>query len=237
MSGRRSGEGNEMRILLAEDEQRLGNLIKHMLEKENHQVEWARQGDEVFDLACYAVFDVIVLDWMMPGATGLQVCDRLRKHGYQGAILMLTARDAVDDRVLGLDAGADDYLVKPFEFVELTARLRALFRRGNLPLQEEIVKTEGLALNRITHTVQRGNKEIQLTSREFQILDLLLQNSGRVVPRQVIIDRIWGLDTEVTSNNLDAYVRLLRKKLDLPFAKPLISNVRGIGYKLEAPDV
>jgi DNA-binding response OmpR family regulator len=150
---------------------------------------------------------------------------------------MLTARDAVDDRVLGLDAGADDYLVKPFEFVELTARLRALARRGNLPLQEELVKIEGLVLNRTIHTVQRGNKEIQLTSREFQILDLLLQNRGRVVPRQVIIDRIWGLDTEVTSNNLDAYVRLLRKKLDLPFSKPLISNVRGIGYKLEAQGV
>jgi DNA-binding response OmpR family regulator len=228
---------NGLRILLAEDDLRLGNLVKHMLEKENYQVEWVQQGDEVFDLACYTVFDVIVLDWMMPGATGLQVCDRLRKHGYQGAILMLTARDAVDDRVLGLDTGVDDYLVKPFEFVELTARLRALARRGIVPLQEEIVQTEGLVINRTTHTVQRGNKEIQLTSREFQILDLLLQNSGRVVPREVIIDRIWGLDTEVTSNNLDAYVRLLRKKIDLPYAKPLIANVRGIGYKLEVRNV
>jgi DNA-binding response OmpR family regulator len=150
---------------------------------------------------------------------------------------MLTARDAVDDRVLGLDAGADDYLVKPFEFAELTARLRALARRGIVPLQEEIVKTERLILNRTTHTVQSNNKEIQLTSREFQILDLLLQNNGRVVPREVIIDRIWGMDTEVTSNNLDSYVRLLRKKLDLPSTKPLIVNVRGIGYKLEARDV
>jgi DNA-binding response OmpR family regulator len=226
-----------MRILFAEDDQRLGNLVKHMLEKENYQVEWVQRGDDVFDLACYMAFDVIVLDWMMPGATGLQVCDHLRKHGYQGAILMLTARDAVDDRVLGLDAGADDYLVKPFEFAELTARLRALARRGIVPLQEEIVKTERLILNRTTHTVQSNNKEIQLTSREFQILNLLLQNNGRVVPREVIIDRIWGMDTEVTSNNLDSYVRLLRKKLDLPSAKPLIVNVRGIGYKLEARDV
>jgi DNA-binding response OmpR family regulator len=226
-----------MRLLLAEDDQRLGNLVKHMLENENHQVEWVQRGDEVFDLACYTAFEVIILDWMMPGATGLQVCNRLRKHGYQGAILMLTARDAVDDRVLGLNTGADDYLVKPFEFVELTARLRALARRGIVPLQEEIVQIKGLVLNRTTHQVQRGNKEIQLTGREYQILDLLLQNSDRVVPREVIIDRIWGLDTEVTSNNLDAYVRLLRKKLDLPFAKPLITNVRGIGYKLEVQDV
>jgi DNA-binding response OmpR family regulator len=222
-----------MRLLLAEDDQRLGNLVKHMLEKENHQVEWVQRGDDVFDLAFFTNFDVIILDWMMPGEKGIQVCDRLRKHGYQGAILMLTARDAVDDRVLGLDTGVDDYLVKPFEFVELTARLRALSRRGVIPLQEEIVHNGALVLNRTTHTVKRGKKEIRLTSREFQILDLLIQNSGRVVPREVIIDRIWGLDTEVTSNNLDAYVRLLRKKLDLPFEKPLIANVRGIGYKLE----
>lgn len=226
-----------MRILLAEDDQRLGNLVKHMLEQEKHQVEWVQQGDEVFDLVSYTAFDVLVLDWMMPGATGLEVCDRLRKRGYQGAILMLTARDAVDDRVLGLDTGVDDYLVKPFEFAELTARLRALARRGVIPLQEEVVQTEGLVLNRTTHMLQRGNKEIQLSSREFQILDLLLQNRGRVVPREVIIDRIWGLDTEVTSNNLDAYVRLLRKKINSSFTKPLITNVRGIGYKLEARDV
>jgi DNA-binding response OmpR family regulator len=228
---------NAVRILLAEDDGRLGNLVKHMLEKEGNQVEWVQRGDDVFDLAYYTAFDVLVLDWMMPGATGLQVCDRLRKRGYQGAVLMLTARDAVDDRVLGLDTGVDDYLVKPFEFAELKARLRALARRGVVPLQEEIVRTNGLVLNRTAHTVQRGVMEIQLTSREFQILDLLLQNSGRVVPREVIIDRIWGLDTEVTSNNLDAYVRLLRKKLDSPFTKPLLTNIRGVGYKLEVRDV
>lgn len=222
-----------MRLLLAEDDLRLGNLIKHLLEKEHHQVDWLQRGDEVFDYAVYKTYDVIILDWMMPGKNGIQVCEQLRKHGYQAPILMLTARDALDDRVLGLDTGADDYLVKPFEFVELLARLRALARRGTYPLKEEIVQKNSLILNRTTHTVKRGQLEIQLTSREFQILDLLMQNSGKVVPREVIIDRIWGPDTEVTSNNLDAYVRLLRKKLDSPPEKPLIQNVRGIGYKLE----
>lgn len=222
-----------MHILLAEDDLRLGKLIKHMLEKENHHVEWVQRGDDVFDLAFYTSYDVIVLDWMMPGESGVEVCHRLRKHDYQGAILMLTARDAVEDKVLGFDSGADDYLVKPFEFLELMARLKALSRRGTIGLKEEIVQYGDLILNRTTHTVKRGTREIQLTGREFQILDLLIENYGKVIPREVIIDRIWGLETEVTPNNLDAYVRLLRKKLNLSKDKPLIYNVRGIGYKLE----
>ncbi len=222
-----------MQILLAEDDIRLGNLLKHLLEKDKHQVDWVQRGDEVFDYVAYTTYDVIILDWMMPGESGIRVCDRLRKSGYRRAILMLTARDAVDDKVLGLDTGADDYLIKPFEFVELSARLRALARRGTEPLREEIVQNGTLTLNRTLHTVKRGTREIQLTSREFQILDLLFQNSGRVVPREVIINRVWGLENEVTPNNLDAYVRLLRKKLDLPQEKPLIYNVRAIGYKLE----
>ncbi len=222
-----------MQLLLAEDDPRLGKLIKHLLEKDNHQVEWVQRGDEVIDFVNYSSYDVLILDWMMPGASGLEVCDRLRKNGYPGAILMLTARDTVADKVLGLDTGADDYLVKPFEFEELQARLRALARRGTEPLKEEIVQKGPLTLNRTLHTVQRGGETIQLTSREFQILDLLVQNCGRVVPKEVIIDRVWGLEAEVTPNNLEAYVRLLRKKLDASSPKPLIQNVRGIGYKLE----
>lgn len=223
-----------MQILFVEDDLRLGKLLKHLLEKEKHQVEWLQRGDDVVDYALYTPYDVIVLDWMLPGKSGLQICDQLRKNAYQRPILMLTARDALEERVLGLDTGADDYLVKPFEFAELNARLRSLSRRGNMPLKEEVVQNGTLSLNRTTRIVKRnGGEAIQLTSREYQILDLLIQNSGKVVPREVIIDRIWGLDSEVTSNNLDAYVRLLRKKLDLPAEKPLISNVRGIGYKLE----
>jgi DNA-binding response OmpR family regulator len=226
-----------MHILLAEDDLRLGKLIKHMLEKEKMLVEWVARGDEAYEYASYQDYDVIILDWMMPGESGITVCDRLRKRGYQGAILMLTAKDAVDDKVMGLDTGADDYLVKPFEFSELLARLRALARRGINCLKEEVVQIGDLVLYRTSRVVRRNDREIQLTGREFQILDLLMQNRSHVVPREVIIDRVWGLENEVTSNNLDALIKLLRKKIDLPAEKPLIHNVRGIGYKLEEQHV
>ena len=222
----------KMRILLAEDDSRLGKLIKHMLEKEKMQVDWVTEGNAALEYALYSPYDVIILDWMMPGLSGLEVCDRLRKRRYQGAILMLTARDAVDDKVLGLDTGADDYLVKPFEFSELMARIRALSRRSAVALKEDIVQVGDLVLNRTTRIVRRGAREIQLTGREFQMLDLLVQNRGKVVPREVILDRVWGLESEVSSNNLDAYVRLLRKKIDFPGEEKLIHNIRGIGYKL-----
>jgi DNA-binding response OmpR family regulator len=226
-----------MRVLLAEDDAKLGNLIKHMLEKAAIQVDWVLRGDMALEYALHSPYDVIILDWMMPGQTGISVCDRLRKNGYQGAILMLTAKDAIDDRVLGLDTGADDYCVKPFEFAELLARLRALSRRSSAKLKEDVVQVGSIALNRSARSVMRGGIEIQLTSREFQLLDLRIQNQGRIVPREVILDRIWGLEADVSSNNLDAYVRLLRKKISLPDEDVVIQSVRGIGYKLEARDV
>ncbi|HBS58043.1 MAG TPA: DNA-binding response regulator [Firmicutes bacterium] len=223
-----------MRILLAEDDARLGKLIKHMLEKENMWVDWVQRGDGVWNYLNHMKYDVIILDWLMPGQSGIEVCDLLRKEGYYGGILMLTAKDALDDRVLGLDMGADDYLVKPFEFAELLARIRAVGRRGGITFREEIVRTGDLLINRSTKTVQRGDREIQLTGREFQLLDLLVQNRGQVLPRDVILDRVWGLESEVTQNTLDAYIRLLRKKIELPDGDALIHNIRGIGYKLEA---
>ncbi len=225
-----------MRLLLAEDDVKLGNLLKHLLEKEAIQVDWVVRGDTAIDYALYSAYDVIVLDWMMPGETGINVCDFLRKQHYQGAILMLTAKDAVSDRVLGLDTGADDYLVKPFEYSELLARVRALARRSSFQLKEDVLAVGGLLLNRSTRSVLHGAEEIQLSAREFQLLELLAQNSGKVVPRDVILDRVWGLDAEVSSNNLDAYVRLLRKKL--PEGSGVeIQNIRGIGFKLEAQHV
>ncbi|MBP2627818.1 MAG: two component transcriptional regulator, winged helix family [Firmicutes bacterium] len=226
-----------MRVLLAEDDARLGKLIKYMLEKAGIEVDWVVGGDMALEYALHSPYDVIVLDWMMPGQTGLSVCQQLRKCSYQGSILMLTAKDAVEDRVLGLDTGADDYFVKPFEFAELLARLRALARRSNTKLKEDIVQVGSLALNRSTRSVSRGGTEIQLTSREFQLLDLLIQNQGIVIPREVILDRIWGLESNVSSNNLDAYVRLLRKKISLSDEDVVIQNVRGVGYKLEEQDV
>lgn len=226
-----------MRVLLAEDDAKLGNLIKHMMEKVGIQVDWALRGDLALDYAIHSPYDVIILDWMMPGQTGISICDYLRKQGYQGAILMLTAKDAIVDRVLGLDTGADDYLVKPFEFAELIARIHALSRRSSAKLKEDVFEVGSLILNRLTRSVQSGGTTVQLTSREFQLLDLLAQNQGQIVPREVIFDRIWGLDADVSSNNLDAYVRLLRKKISLSHEPVVIQNVRGIGYKLEVNDV
>lgn len=223
-----------MNILLAEDDAKLGQLIAHLLtKKEGHRVEWVQQGDEAYEYAKSIQYDILILDWMMPGADGIQVCRMLRNEGYNGAILMLTAKDAVHDRVAGLDAGADDYLVKPFEIDELFARLRALARRNFLPLQADIVEIDGLEINRTNHTVSRNGEEIQLSPREFQLLDLLAQNKGQVLTRELIMDRIWGYDTDVTSNAIDAYIKLLRKKIDLPAGNTLIRNVRGVGYKLE----
>lgn len=226
-----------MRVLLAEDDAKLGRLVKHMMEKAAVQVDWVLRGDTAIDYALHSPYDVIVLDWMMPGKTGIEVCDFLRKESYQGTILMLTAKDAIRDRVLGLNTGADDYLVKPFEFEELLARVHALSRRSNVKLNEEILQVGSLILNRTTRNVQRGENEIQLTAREFQVLDLLMQNSGHVVPREVILDRIWGLDANVSSNNLDAYIRLLRKKISLPEDDVELQNIRGIGFKLEVHNV
>lgn len=226
-----------MRILLAEDDFRLGKLVKHMLEKEKMAVDWVTQGDTAFEYAIYAPYDVVVLDWMMPVESGIRVCERLRKQGYQGSILMLTARDELCDRVLGLDTGADDYVIKPFDFVELLARIRALGRRSCLQLKDELIQVGDLVLNRSTHLVKRGDREIQLTGREFQLLDLLAQNNGQVLAKELLLDRVWGLENEVTPNNLEAYVRLLRKKIDFPGEPVLIHNVRGIGYKLEVTDV
>jgi len=170
---------------------------------------------------------------MMPTESGISACRRLRAAGYEKAILILTARDAVEDRVAGLDAGADDYLVKPFEFEELLARLRALGRRTNQKIQQEILRIGQFTLNRTAKVLSKNEQEIQLSPREFQIFDLLAQNLGLVVPRDVILDRIWGLESEVSSNNIDSYVKLLRKKLDLGEDKTMIHTIRGVGYKLE----
>ena len=226
-----------MRVLLAEDDAKLGRLIKHMLEKAAVQVDWVVRGDTAIDYGIHSPYDVIILDWMMPGNTGIEVCNQLRRQNYQGAILMLTAKDALSDRVLGLNTGADDYLVKPFEFEELLARVRALSRRSNIKLNEEILQVGSLMVNRTTRSVKRGDAEIQLTVREFQLLDLLMQNRGHVVPREVILDRIWGLDGNVSSNNLDAYIRLLRKKISLSDDDVELQNIRGIGFKLETHHV
>ena len=223
-----------MRILLAEDDQRLGKLIKYMLEQNHIQVEWVTDGSDIYDYAKFTDYDILVLDWMMPGESGVDACRRLRKDGYERAILMLTARDSVEDRVTGLNAGADDYLVKPFEFVELLARLRALGRRSTQKIQQDVVEVGGFTLNRTAKVLKKADQVIQLSPREFQIFDLLAQNLGIVVPRDIILDRIWGLESDVSSNNIDSYMKILRKKLDTGDGSTIIKTVRGVCYKLEA---
>ena len=205
-----------------------------MLEKNDISVEWVTRGDEIYEYATYDDYDVLILDWMMPGESGVDACRRLRESGYEKAILMLTARDAVEDRVTGLDAGADDYLVKPFEVAELLARLRALGRRSSQKIQQDVVQVGEFTLNRTAKVLKKQDQVIQLSPREFQIFDLLAQNLGIVVPREIILDRIWGLESEVSSNNIDSYVKLIRKKLDLGDGKTMIHTIRGVGYKLEA---
>ena len=222
-----------MHVLLAEDDMKLGKLIKYMLEQNGISTEWVTTGDMIYDYAMYEDYDVLVLDWMMPKMSGVDACKKLRSDGYQRAILLLTARDSIEDRVTGLDAGADDYLVKPFEFAELMARLRALGRRSSQKIQQDMMDLGDFTLDRTSKVLKKGEQVIQLSPREFQIFDLLVQNMGIVVPRDIILDRIWGLESEVSSNNIDSYVKLLRKKLESADGQMIISTIRRVGYKLE----
>lgn len=224
-----------MKILLAEDDVRLGELTAHMMKrKAGYTVDWVTSGRDAYDYATASSYDVIVLDWMMPDGNGRDACAKLRKNGYAGAILMLTAKDTLQDRVEGLDAGADDYLVKPFEIEELLARVRALTRRTFVPLQEDVIRIGELELHRINQIVMSGGEAIQLSPREFQILDLLVQNRNLTLTREVILDKVWGLDADVNLKTIDATVKLIRKKLGSSSSRELIRSVRGVGYRVEA---
>lgn len=226
--------GGNMKILLAEDDLRLGKLILHKLTKENHSVDWVTNGEDALNYTQTGqIYDVVILDWMMPNKSGIDVCRQLRKLGNKLPIIMLTARDAIDDRVLGLDAGADDYIVKPFEFEELLARIRAVTRRGELLQEENILKAKDLTLNTMTYELTRGTIRIELTKKELQLLELLMRNKGQVITRSVIFDRIWGYDVEVNDNMLDALIKLVRKKIDAPGKDTYIQTVRGVGYRIE----
>ncbi|MEI2403303.1 response regulator transcription factor [Niallia taxi] len=224
-----------MNILLAEDDLQLGELVEFMLKKKgSYNIDWVMDGEDAYDYAKATHYDILILDWMMPHEDGVSVCRRLRSGGYSGAILILTAKDAVGDRIIGLDAGADDYLVKPFEIDELLARLRALSRRNYAPILEEKLSIHEMHLNRLSQTISNGAEEIQLSPREFQMLDLLVQNRGQVLPREVILDRIWGLDADVSMKIIDATIKLLRKKLDLIGQQGFLQSIRGVGYKFES---
>lgn len=223
-----------MNVLLAEDDLQLGELVSYMLKKKaGFNVEWVKEGRDAYFYAVDAHYDILILDWMMPNGDGVEICQQLRKEGYNGAILMLTAKDAVQDRVHGLDAGADDYMVKPFEIDELLARLRALSRRNYAPIVEETVKIDQITLNRSSQMMNSGDKSIQLSPREFQLLDFLLKNKGQVLSRDIILDRVWGYESDVSIKTIDATVKLLRKKLDHFGKQELIQSIRGVGYKID----
>jgi len=221
-------------ILVIEDERRLASLVRRALQEEGHKVEVSNDGAEGMDMAEATGYDLLVLDLMLPHLDGLEICRRLRSTGSDVRILMLTARDAVEDRVAGLEAGADDYLVKPFSFTELIARVRALARRQIQP-QVEIELTSGdLVLDLQRHEARRDGRTIELTAKEFQLLEYLMRNAGYVMTRTQILDQVWGYNLDSFSNVVDIYVHYLRNKIDRDFPEPLIRTVRGVGYSLKA---
>jgi DNA-binding response OmpR family regulator len=223
-----------MRILVVEDNHRLSSSLKMNLAHEGYSVDTAYDGQEGQDLAELTPYDLIILDVLLPAKDGFEVCRDLRRRRVQTPILLLTARDSVDDRVQGLDCGADDYLVKPFAMRELLARLRALLRRKQ-PYQPGRLEMGSLIVDPITHTVERAGQPIELTPKEFALLEFMLYHPNQVVTREMIEQHIWNYDFECESNVIDVYVRRLRRKIDDPFPVKLLTTVRGIGYRLTPP--
>ncbi|HEX8917166.1 MAG TPA: response regulator transcription factor, partial [Chloroflexota bacterium] len=223
-----------MHILIVEDERRLANLVRRALEEEGHVVDMSQDGAEGLDMAQGTQYDLLILDLMLPHVDGIEICRRLRKQDNDARILMLTARDAVEDRVMGLESGADDYLVKPFSFSELVARVKALARRQVQPHSEEELRAGDLVLDVARREVKRGDTPIELTAKEFQLLEFLMRNAGHVLTRTQILDHVWGYNFDSFSNVVDIYVHYLRNKIDKDFPEPLIKTVRGVGYTLRA---
>ena len=222
-----------MRILVVEDERAMANLLKRGLEEEHHSVSVAADGRTALELAEEYEFDLILLDVMLPGLDGLDVARRLRSHKKKTPILMLTARDAVPDIVVGLNAGADDYLTKPFSFAELLARIRALSRRAP-EVKANALRVADLELDTIANRVTRAGEELRLTPTEFRLLEFLMRRNGRVASRQAIIEAVWGLEEDIEENTLDAFVRLLRRKVDEGHLSKLIHTARGFGYYVKS---
>jgi two-component system, OmpR family, response regulator len=222
-----------MRVLVVEDEKKLGELLGRGLREEGYAADVADRGEEALWMAQAVPYDAIVLDVMLPGADGFEVCRRLRRDGVWTPVLMLTARDGVDDRVGGLDAGADDYLTKPFAFEELLARLRALTRRA--PVERPAILAVGdLRLDPAAHRAWRSGEELDLSAKEFAMLELFMRRPGVTLSRTQLLDGAWDIAFESRSNVVDVYVRYLREKIDRPFGRDSIETVRGVGYRLRA---
>ncbi len=221
-----------MYILVVEDERRLAQVVRKVLGEEGHTVDVAHDGEDGLAMAMDGSHDVIVLDILLPGIDGIEVCQRLRAGRVDTPILLLTALNAVDDRVRGLDAGADDYLPKPFAFQEFLARLRALGRRRVQAREPDQIQTADLVLDLRRRRAERAGKTIELSPKEFALLEFLLRNEGRVVTRSQILDHVWGYDYSPDSNLVDVYVTYLRRKVDRGHKRSLIRTVRGAGYAL-----
>ncbi|MDP9234644.1 MAG: response regulator transcription factor [Actinomycetota bacterium] len=219
-----------MKILVVDDDEKLRALIARALSEEGHIVDSTADGEEAIYLAGETSYDAIVLDWMLPGRSGVDVCRHLRAQGHWTPVLMLTAKDALEDRVTGLDSGADDYLVKPFAFSELTARLRALVRRGSVPRPVEL-QAGDIRLDPVTRAVSVGSNEMSLTPKEFSLLEYLMRHKGRVLTRVSLIEHVWDFAYDGGSNVVDVYIGYLRKKLGAEGDR--LETIRGVGYRLK----
>ena len=222
-----------MRLLLVEDEENLAHALKDVLTAAGHVTDVVYRGDDGWDLAQTVAYDLLILDWMLPGLSGIELCRKLRHSGKNTPVLMLTAKDLSLDKVQGLDAGADDYVIKPFDTAELLARVRALLRRPS-SFQDQVVEANGVRLDLQTMTAYREGKTIALNRKEFQLLEYFLTHPGQALTRDQIIERLWEIGEEPESNVVAAQVRLLRQKIDQGFSKPLIHTVYGIGYRYGA---
>ena len=223
-----------MHILVVEDEQRLASLLRRVLQEERHMVDLALDGQKGLLLATSGTYNVVILDVMLPEVDGIEICRQMRAEGVMTPVLMLTARGAVEDRVRGLNAGADDYLTKPFAMEELLARINALLRRRDRPFEAESeLRVADLTLDLVRHEAQRAGQIIELTAKEFALLEYLMRHPGQVLTRTQIIDAVWSYDTEALSNVVDIYIHYLRDKIDRGFSRSLIKTVRSVGYKIE----
>lgn len=222
-----------MRLLVIEDERKIARVITESLKREKYAVDAAYDGEEGFNLADSQPYDLLIVDRMLPGLEGTEIVKKLRENGKNMPILFLTALSTTEDKTLGLDVGADDYLTKPFAIDELLARVRALLRRP--PIQQpDILQIDDLKIDKQQQTVTRAGKIIDLTSKEYALLEYLMQYPNQVLSKETLIDHVWDFDADILPNNVEAYIKNLRQKIDKPFKKQLIKTVRGFGYRIES---
>lgn len=222
-----------MRLLVIEDERKIARVITESLKREKYAVDAAYDGEEGFNLADSQPYDLLIVDRMLPGLEGTEIVKKLRENGKNMPILFLTALSTTEDKTLGLDVGADDYLTKPFAIDELLARVRALLRRP--PIQQpDILKIDDLKIDKQQQTVTRAGKTIDLTSKEYALLEYLMLHPNQILSKEILIDHVWDFDADILPNNVEAYIKNLRQKIDKPFKKQLIKTVRGFGYRIES---